>query len=188
MEENTVRPKKKSKKGRYISILAVIITVVIVIIVIFLMNGETKTTGNYPGDATTESLKCVGKNMPYKFFTKDNPSSAEIKINAIFNQDKIDSISLIHRTTYDNEADAETNSNIHKGDMNINFQNKGMKPFSLGAAYSLDKKVAQMSLYATSNELNDDTIKYFMLESLPKDLNGYKKGYTSQGFKCEITK
>lgn len=189
MEETTEKTKKKSNKNWWILLFILIGVILIVVFIIWLlMQGGVKTTGSYPEDETPETLKCVGKNIPYKFFLKDVPSNAEIKVNAIFTKSKIDSISLVHRTTYDNEDNARVNSNIHEGDMNRNFQNEGMGPYALNASYALEKNVAQMSIYAKSSELSDKSIKYFMLDNLPDNLNGYKRGYTAQGFTCEVTK
>ena len=186
MEENTVKPKKKSKKNWYILMLILGVVLLIVLIVWLLMKGDMKTTGNYPDDITPESLKCVKKNVAYKIFTHDDPTVAEVRINAVFTKGKLDSISLVHRTAYRDEEVARTRSDSHEGDMNFSFTDSGMKQFALNATYTLDENVAQMSLYARADEVDSASIKYFMLDNLPENLTGYKRGYTSQGFTCEV--
>ena len=188
MEENTEKSKKSNKSNRNWWIVMLVFGVVLLIGFIFwlLMKGDVKTTGEYPDDISPQSLECAKKDIAYKFFTHDNPENAEVKITAIFAKSRIDSISLIHRTTYDTKEYTKTMSDAHEGDMNISFQTGGMKPYSLGATYSQDGKTTQMALYAKASELNDQTIKYFMLDSVPENLTGYKRGYLAQGFTCEI--
>lgn len=186
MEENTVKTKKKSRKNWYILILLVGIILLVIFIIWLLTKGDVKTTGEYPNEFSPQSLECVKKDVAYEFFAKDNPSSAEVKINAIFANSKLDSISLTHRTAYNDADTAKKMSDAHEGNMNVSLQEKGMYPYSLGATYSQDKNVAQMLLYARANELNEATIKYFMLDSVPDNLTGYKRGYIAQGFTCEI--
>lgn len=185
MEENTVKPKNKTNKNWCILMLVVGIIILIVFIVWLLMKGDVKTTGEYPDDVTPGTLKCVAKDLPYKFF-KDNPSSTEIEVNAIFAKNKIDSISFIVKAFYDDPTTAKTMSDGHQGDMNNSFYSNGMEAFSLDAKYALDDKMAQMSLYAKPKDLNDISSKYLMLSSLPDNLTGYKRAYLAQGFTCEI--
>jgi len=186
MEDNTKKPEKGSKKSWYLLMLFIGVIILIGFIFWLLMKGDVKTTGEHPDDVSPQSLECTKKGVSYGLFTLDSPESAEIKITAIFAKSKIDSISLLHRTTYDTKEYAKTMSDGHEGDMNISFQSQGMKPYSLGATYSQDGKIAQMALYAKASELNDQTIKYFMLDSVPDNLTGYKRGYNAQGFTCEI--
>ena len=186
MEENTAKTKKGSKKNWYIMMLVLGIILLIIFIIWLLMKGDVKTTGEYPNDVSPQSLECVKKDVSYKFFKIDNPATAEVKITAIFANSKIDSISLVHRTKYSDKAKVRSMSDAHEGDMNMSFQTSGMDPYSLGANFSQDENVAQMALYAKAKELTDATIQYFMLDSLPENLTGYKRGYIAQDFTCEI--
>lgn len=186
MEDNTDKLKKKSKKNWWLLILVVGIILIIAFIVWLLMKGDVKTTGNYPEDESPQSLECVKKDVAYPIFDKESQSNAEVKITAIFAKSKLDSISLIHRSAYTDEETAQKMSNIHEGHMNVSFQNKGMYPYSLGATYSRDGKIAQMLLYAKQSELNDEVANYFMLSKIPENLTGYKREYLAQGFDCEV--
>lgn len=188
MEENTVKTKKKSRRNWYILILVVGIILLVVFIIWLLMKGEVKTTGNYPDDVTPETLKCVGKNIPYFIYKKTDSPNTEIDINAIFTGGKINSISLVHRSKHNDADAADMAMRKITGDMNYSFADSGLKQFALNATYTVDDKVAQMALYATSNDLDDKSIKYFMLDNLPENLTGYKRGYISQGFTCEVTR
>lgn len=183
MEEKTNR---KARKNWYTLVLFVGVILLIVFILWLLMKGDVKTTGEYPDDTSPQSLECVKKDITYRFFTHDDASNSEIKITALFAKSKIDSISLIHKTTYATKEDAKTMSDGHQGDMNTNFYGSSMPAYALNATYSQDDKTAQMALYAKSSELNDKSIKYFMLDSVPENLTGYKRGYLAQGFACEI--
>lgn len=187
MEDNTDKSNKKSKKNWYILALIIGLILIIIFVIWFLMRGETKTTGDYPEDTTPESLECVGKNIPYKIFA-DTLSDIEIKINGIFINGKIGSISLVYKSKYNSAEAAKTMSDAHEGDMNMSFYKNNMNSYSLNATYTINENVAQMSLYANSSDLNDISAKYFMLDSLPKNLTEYKKDYIAKGFSCEITK
>ena len=188
MEEDTSKTKKRSKKNWYILMLVVGIILLIVFIVWLLMKGDVKTTGTYPDDTTPESLKCVKKDVAYKFFKSDSPASAEVKINAVFTKGKLDSLSFTHRTAYSDENNARIMSDAHEADMNLSFYDVGMGSYSLNAKYSTDKNIAQMTLFVKPEDLNSTSVKYIMLDSLPENLTGYKRGYTGQGFTCEVVR
>ena len=185
MEENTEKSKRNANKSWYILMLVVGIIILIGFIFWLLMKGDVKTTGEYPDDVTPGTLKCVAKNLPYKFF-KDNPSNTEIEVNAIFAKSRVDSVSFIIKAFYDDSATAKTMSDGHQGDMNNSFYSDGMEAFSLEATFSLNDKMAQMSLYAKPKDLNDVSSKYLMVGSLPENLTGYKRAYLAQGFTCEV--
>ena len=189
MEENTNKPKKKSKKSLYISIAVVVVVLILVFVIWFFMKGEVKTTGNYPNDVTPESLSCKARNIDYEYFGNDKvTSSNNVQINAIFYNNKIDTISLVRKMTYLDADTAKIWSDAHEGNMNLSFYSNNMGSYSLGATYTIDNNVAQMSLYAKTDELNDTSIKYFMLDKLPKNMDEYKKGYSEKGFTCEVVK
>ena len=180
--------KKKTNKNWFLLIGFVLIIGAIVLLLWFLMRGETKTTGGW-SEETSESLTCKASNIDYRYFGTDKaPSSNNVQINAIFNNDKLQSISLVRKMTY---ADAETAkiwSDAHEFYLNDHFGKNGLDFYSFNANFSKNDNVAQMSLYATNSEINDTSIKYFMLDSAPKNIDGYKKAYIDKGFKCEIVK
>lgn len=187
MEEEPNNNKKKTNRKWFLLVGVILIIGIIVLILWFLIRGETKTTGSYQNDETTESLSCTAKNLPYSFFKTTNIIN-NIKVNAIFSSGKISSISFITQSVYQDHATAKIQSDAHEGDMNISFANNGMKQFALNATYDIDENMAQMSLYGTSADINETSIKYFMLDSVPKNIDGYKKAYLNQGFNCEIVK
>lgn len=183
---------KKSKKiiGKNWLILIGVIMVVaaIVLLLWFLLKGETKITGNWTGTTTTESLSCTVQNVEYNFFKSDSSLSNTTKINVIFSNGKADSISLVRKATYEDAKIAKSQSDAHIADMNFSFADSGMEPFALNAAYDANGNTDQMSLYVTANEINNASIKYFMLNILQQNIDDYEDKYTSQGFICEIVK
>lgn len=181
-------PDNKKMNKNWLLLVGVILVIGIVVLLLwFLMRGEIKTAGDWPEDETTESLSCVVEKLTYKFF-KSNNIIDNIRINVVFNNNKINSISLVTKTTYPDNDTTRAISDGHEGDMNLSFYDNGMDSYSLGATYSVDNNFAQISLYATSSELNDVSIQYFMLDTLPKNIDEYKKAYANQGFTCEIVK
>ena len=190
MEEESINnhnnTKKKTNK-KWFLLVGVILIIGVIVLLWFLMRGETKTTGSYQDDEATESLSCAAKNLPYTFFKTTNTID-NIKVNTIFSNNKISSISFVAQSIYQDPTTARIQSDAHEGDMNISFANNGMKQFALSATYDINEDTAQMSLYGTSADINETSIRYFMLDSIPKNIDGYKKAYLNQGFNCEIVK
>lgn len=182
------RPKKKINKNWFLLVGVILAIAIIIIVLWLLMRGETKTTGDW-SEETSESLTCKASNVAYEYFGADKATSSNnVQINAVFNNSKIQSISLIRKMTYIDAETAKIWSDSHEFNMNVSFSNNGLNPYDLNANFSKNDNVAQMTIYAVKNEINDATIKYFMLDNIPKNIDDYKKSYTNKGFTCEIAK
>ena len=180
--------RKSINKYWYVLIGLLLIIAIITIPLILSMRGDTVTTGQW-SEETSESLSCKARNVDYKYFGDDKvTSSNNVQVNAIFNNDKIVSISLVRKMTYADAETASAKSDLHEFNVNKKFGEDGLGAYALNANFSKNESTAQMSLYATSSEINGTTIKYFMLDNLPKDIDGYKKGYSNRGFTCEMVK
>lgn len=182
------RPKKKINKNWFLLVGVILAIAIIIIVLWLLMRGETKTTGDW-SEETSESLTCKASNVAYEYFGADKATSSNnVQINAVFNNGKIQSISLIRKMTYIDAETAKIWSDSHEFNMNVSFAESGLKAFALNATFNKSENVAQMSLYANKDEITENSIKYFMLNSVPKNIDEYKKAYTNQGFNCEVVK
>lgn len=180
--------KRKINKYWYVLIGVFLIIAIISIPLILSMGGDIKTTGSW-SEETSESLSCKARNVDYEYFGEDKATSSNnVRVNAIFNNGRLASINLVRKMTYIDADIARIWSDAHEGNMNKKFAEDGLGAYALNANYSKNESTAQMSLYATSSEINNTTIKYFMLDNLPKDIDGYKKGYSDKGFTCEFVK
>lgn len=158
----------------------ILIIVAIVALILFLLQGETTTSGNYPGSQTTNTLSCENNSLRYPVF-KDE-SVGNIKINMIFENGKASSITLISTNSYETAEQAKISSDAHHADMNIDFGSLGAD--ALNARYMVDGTKTQMSLHATGKELKGSTYKYFLIKGTPTSPETYMKNYTDQHFSC----
>ncbi|MDO4753334.1 MAG: hypothetical protein Q4A36_03875 [Candidatus Saccharibacteria bacterium] len=180
---------KKSINKYWFMLAGLLLLVVIIVVPIVLsMRGEVKTTGQWSSE-TSESLTCKAKNINYEYFGDDAATSSNnVQVNAIFNDGRISSIDLNRKMTYIDADTAKTWSDAHEFNVNKKFGEDGLKPYALNANFSVNGNTAQMNLYATNGEINNITIKYFMLDNMPKDIDGYKTAYSSKGFACDMIK
>lgn len=179
---------KKLNKSWW-SLIAFIVVLILMIVVLWVLaKGNTITIGDWSGEFNPESLTCNGKNIDYPFYTSDASTSNSIEIKALFEKDKIATISLILKANYENANNAKKYSDAHEGDINISYSKNSLKPYSFNATFTSYDKTNQMTLYAENNNLNNTTVKYFLLNNLPKNTTEYEKAYVNAGFDCKVTK
>lgn len=186
--KNEIHRSKNNNNAVLVVMGIVSIIVAVVLLFLFLMQGESKTTGEWFGAETTESLSCKASNLPYPVYETNNILNSTTQINATFNGGKLDSISLLRKANYANADIAKAENDILTAAMNTDFSENGMKAFALNATFSFSDEMTQMSLYANQADLNSRTMKYFMLDSFPAKIDDYQEAYQSKGFKCEAIK
>lgn len=179
---------KSSHKTILIVIGITLFVIAVILLLWFLLKGETKTTGEWTGAETTKSLSCKADNLPYPVYETGNVLNSTTQVNATFDSDKINSISLLYKASYTSAKIAKAENDALTAAMNINFGKNGMEAFSLNATFNVNDNTTQMSLYANQPDLNDNSVKYFMLDDLPSKIDDYQKAYQAKGFKCEMTK
>ena len=183
--------KKRVKSRGWLMLASVIlIFVAIVIFLIAALNGKTVVTGEFDGNKVTETLVCESERVNYPFFKYDNSNSKSLKINAIFEDEKIGSISLFYKLNYSNEEMAKKSESVNHAAMSESFASDGMKFDDLNSKYSFLDNSLQMSLYAKNSELNEKSLRYFMLYNIYEVGNLTKeemaKIYNNAGLDCEI--
>jgi hypothetical protein len=164
----------------------------IVAFVLFLLNGQTIITGEYEGQKIVETLVCESKVTAYPIFKYDNASSKDLKINAAFDNDKIETISLIYRLNYTDKEEINFSEARNHSAMNQSFNSDGLQADALSAKYGVLNDGLQLSIYAKGEDINSKTLKYFMANSITnmKDLTKEKlaKIYNAVGLDCKIRK
>lgn len=180
-------PRGNDTKKWFMVVGIALIAIAIITFLAFLMHGEVKVDGAYSGLKETQSMTCNVDGMRYPFFRYDNSIDKKTFINIIFNDDALESISLVYTLNYSNNEDIRASEAENHGAMNLRFQAEGLGPDALGAKYACLSSEMKMSLYATKSEVNAKTDKYFYLN----DIDGYtlssiQKAYERLGFDCFI--
>lgn len=188
MESSTPKPKKKSQVWIPIAVILLLL-VAVVLLILFLTRGTTTVSGGWTESQDTDSLICEANNISYPIFNNED-TKGNLKINAIFGDKGISSISLIFRAQYESEdarSAGRVNSRIA---MEKAFSGSGLDVEALGVNYSsLEDNIFQMSLYATSGDLNNSAYKYFMLDPITSGnqytINAAQKVYKEKGLSCK---
>ncbi len=182
---------KKEHKGVPVWVLVIVVAVVVigifVAILIRSMIGETTTGGGSEGMVSTQNLICERSGMIYPVFTYDNSDSKILKINVVFTNDKLSTISLSNRLSYETKDQAEASEANNHAAMNKSFGARyGADAFN--AVYSIVNSDFMMTLYASSADLNSDSAKYFLLETnsgrVPSSQKEVQKALADKGVKC----
>ncbi len=183
---------KKKKKVNYEILIGLLLLIAAaVFIIIFLVNGQTKVTGEFPEDEFMISTSCEADNVVYPFF-KNNSSKEKASIKIVSNDKKIDTLSLVYYLYYDTEDEITKSRDENHYAMNVSFDQAGLEPDALGANYSRLADSFKFSLFAKANILNSKTAKFFLLDGIDGN-DGLKYDtavsmYKSQGFKCTENK
>lgn len=189
MEDGKKKKKTKSKIN-FATTGILLICAAVICLLISLMYGKTTVTNIYGDEEERENLICESHITAYPLFSYDNSDSKTLKINVIFEADKIASISLIYKLNYNNEAETKKSESVNHGSLNTLSQNEGLGPDAFEAKYSKLSDGLQLSLFASGEEITTKALKYFMLEGLTPSYTkeGVKEIYASQGLNCEVKK
>lgn len=191
-EESKNTNKKKSLKTIGI-VGTIILCIIILLLVIFFCSGKTTTTGGDKDVTITNRINCTSNTVIYPFFDHDNSEAnrPETKIDVIFKDSVLSSLSLIYKLHYSSADEITVSEAFNHAAMNISFSNKGLGPDALNATYNKLKDNLQFSIYASGSELEDSALEYFMLN--PEDKANYNDEfianyYINMGMNCQITK
>lgn len=180
------------KKGihNWILVLIGIICIVttFVLLIIFLLQGNT-TISDEGGDVDiTESITCSSDDFTYPFFKHNEANGSSIKINAIFDDSKLDTISLTYKLEYDEEEQAKQVSAINHASLNGHFKDDSLGADALGAHYSVTKGTMQLNLHAEASDITGITSKYFMIDNTSGNhsKDTLIKMFNNKGLNCII--
>lgn len=184
--KNMKKEEVNNSKNRIVWIFIAVIIIIAIAGVAFLLNGSTTTSGANPEPETNESLICEAENLSYPIFTYDNSTRKTTKITTIFDNDKINSISLVQIMYYDIAANIVASEAQNHAAMNISFGKDGLGADSYNARYTKLDDSMRMTLYADSSSVNTAAYKYFLINTEEFDIgmDDLKSIYNKQGFIC----
>lgn len=187
MENNT---KNNKSKNRWIFFLVGILCIVvaIVLLILYFMQGKITITDHGGEIETTESITCISNKVAYPYFKEDDAKKKDLKINAIFNDSKLDTITLTYQLDYDDEVQAEQASAEHHAELNKKFYEDSMNADALGTHFSVIKGTMQLSLRAESKEITGVTSKYFLIDNTSGNhkKDSLVKIFSNKGLNCTI--
>lgn len=178
------------RKDRLIITGLILVLIAIILAIIFFLRGKTKVTGEWSGTKSTETVTCESNEVIYPIYTYNNANNRLLKVIATFADGILDNISLTYQLKYGDLVLAEKSDAKNQAAMNFSFGDDGFGPYAFDAKYSNINGVFQMTLYAESENLNDEALKYFLLDNL-KDTQSYTqdsvtKAYINKGLNCTI--
>ena len=187
MEEKSKN--KITKKMIYAIVGILLILIAIVLIILFLLRGSTTFGDTTKTDIVTESLSCESSDFDYPIFSYDESDKKNLKINMLFGEKKLDTLSLMYRLYYNDNNKIIASEAANHADMNESFSKDGMQADSFGASYALLDDSMQMTLNVNKKQIDGVSSKYFLLEEANNyNKDNLKKHYESKGFKCKDNK
>ena len=160
-----------------IGILLIVASVVLIIW--FFLKGEVTVTGSYPKPETSDSITCIGADIPYPYFRTDGVSKTIINVTGVFEDDKLSTISLIYSIYYSNPNDVNRNIAVNQANINLATQADGLGSniFNIHFSEFSDHIDARSSKYLMLNSaLEHDTYSKSLVEKI----------YTKQGLDCIV--
>ena len=185
--DGTNKTKKRIGSEVFVAIGMFLVIVAVVLLLAFFLRGQTTVSGENPDVKSTISLNCVSDDYKYDFFPYDNSDNKNLKIDIIFENEKVSSASLVYMLYYqDVESITESDAENHAS-MNINFSKDGLEADALNANFSKLSDGLKMSLYANIEDINDVTSKYFLLDYFDKGytIKNIQRIYESKGLICK---
>lgn len=164
-----------------------LIIVSIILIAVFLLKGQTTVTGQNGSTINSESLICESENQNYQFLSYDRTTRKTAKISALFNNNELNSISLLYTLYYSDLELVETSKTVNSAQLNVFYSKDGLPANSFFKSVSSSNITVTISLYADKTNFDNKTSKYFMADGLDKISNyeDFKKLYTERGFTCK---
>ena len=183
-----MKEKSEKRDHAWVYVLLGIACIIILVIVwlVYLLQGDTKTTSE--GEVIkSEAIACEGEGMLYPFFDHDGSNSKTVKINAVFNDDKLDAIALTAKLYYDDVRQIERSNTNNHAAMNESFASDALGADSLDAHYSSLQDAMQMTLYARVKDLNGVTSKYFLADGVSDySKSALTRHYNDRGLNCVV--
>ena len=188
MEEESPRKAKKTIASWPLVIAILLVVVLLILLGWFFTRGNITTTGDNPEVEKTNFIVCRNNEVFYPYFSYDNSEKKDLEITAIFNGDKLDTVSLVHTLYYSNHEDANRSEVLNHAAFNLETQNAGLGPDIFTAHYSTSNNNLQLTLNAKAKDINDSNAKYLILGELTSGdytKSILQRNYKNNGFSCE---
>lgn len=180
--------KKTKDDSKWRLILAVVILIIFMVAagLIRLTNGKTTITSGENNNEEVSTLTCESNEIAYPFFTYDDSEAKELKINAVFKDDVLDSISLVYALTYANEDEAKKSELKNHIDFEVGIQDEGIRREDLNSDHQIMDNVYQLSMYNSGNDMSNKIAKYYLIDFLSEDYTQAKvsKSIVGHGLDC----
>lgn len=174
-------------RGRNL-IIFLLFLVIIVLIILWLLRGKTTTSGQYPENLKTESLRCASEEIIYIGTGNVTPSNHKLEITATFNGTEfMSSMNLSYSLMYETEKEITDAEAISHADFNRKLGKRGYNAGKFNNKFTVLADRLVISLYATSSDLDPQTSDFFLLDPqnpLPTTLAEYRNAYEAQDFSC----
>lgn len=182
-----MREKAENKRGitGYFVLAGIILIVAAVVaLLLFFLHGETKVSGEWSGVEKAEALVCNSSEHNYPFLAYDNAQNGATRVNVIFDDGNVKTISLNLTLYYNSKKEIIDSENLNRVAMSEEFINDGLGFDALGLKFSEFDGGLQMSLF--SNGIDGTTSKYFMLDGIKdSSMAEMQRVYVGRGFECE---
>ena len=168
MEGDSLRKKRNNTKNTIVWIGVCLILLAVALFFGFFLQGDTRIDNLTDEHIFSDSLSCGSEDVNYPYFIYDNSRKKEIKINVVFANDRLDTISLVYKLYYNSADDIKASETTNHAEMNKSFASHGLGADAFGANYSILSDAMQMALYAEGRQLNSILAKYFFLDEEPE--------------------
>lgn len=164
-----------------------LLTVAVVLFVLFLLSGEVKFVRQEQEEVLSKSLACRASDVKYSFFKYSDYLENSTKVNILFEDNKLKSISFLYISDYIDNVSLKNSKDINESSMKESIYEDGINDQDLSITYSYYDNKMSLSLYAIGDGFNAKVSKYFLLEGLNHEskINSFIEKYEKQGFSCE---
>lgn len=172
-------------------IIAASIIVAISFVFFLLTKGNTTTTTQQKEQVVASSLHCTASDAPNEVFNTLGASPVSYTIDAIFYNDKLDSITNIYKGSYvGKDIKSEIEPYIHGNIDKYLYRHETTPDNALRSVnYDIFDDQLQISISANGSQINNITAPIFLLSipengNIPTALGEYKTAYTNNSFIC----
>lgn len=185
---------KQRKMTTNMFIISLTLTLIaIVLFIVFNLKGEEKTSGDFVDIESAVSVTCEAEGVDYPLFDSSGATEKRITTKMVADGATIHDISLVNELYFGSEEAVIESRDRNHFSLNKSFEIDVLEPDEYDAMYSTFDDHYKVSLFASSGDINNKALKYFMLDELDKSDDGYSYSdaidiYEKYGFKCKENK
>lgn len=187
---------KKNQASSMLNYLGVIALGILIVVLIFwlLTRGHTTEKKDNSDGAVTTSLSCTAASIKNDIFSTDDAVSTSYRVDAIFNDDKLNNITFYYTGVYDDESAAKkAEMNIHADFSKALGRHHLQEDHFSGTTYSSSGNEASLTNFAQSSDINDQSTSLLFIDydkdnpnaKIPSSYNEIKNNYEGRGFSCK---
>lgn len=173
----------------------IVITVALIVFVFWwLMRPKETYTSNSIDASKADALVCKIDDIDDVFFESEYAISDRHEIKAMFEEDKLSSLSYSYYGSFESNDVAKTVDATMHGKYNKYLGERSLSQNSLNPVFSVMENDTKVSLYAKNSEVTNQTAMFFFVDSdefqrlSSRNINELKEMYEKKDFTCQITK